>query len=339
MRFVLNYLCNLFSVYTGKQPLKPLMFSYYVTHRCNLNCVYCCDGDGKRFKEEKIDELPLDQAKRLLQVLRKASDTIDITGGEPLLREDLEEILAFAKKLGFRIILNTKGLGLMERTGILQAIDVLVLSLDTLKAGELASLIGRNEETAEAIFKTLEFAIENRRKYGYTLVLSAVATPANLPSVNEVLQFALERGIGFHLSPEIVGTAVNPELFSNPDYQHLVSRVLECKDKANGVLGVREYIERLADFGKFSCHPLLMPTIRPDGRMYYPCLESKQAQADLLDLEDYAVTLAEVRKRCGEIPHCRDCCHIFCHMALSLFQRNPVSAIRELKHWRYIHEQ
>ena len=46
MGFVLNYMRNMASVALGREPTRPLLFSYYVTHRCELNCRYCCDGDG-----------------------------------------------------------------------------------------------------------------------------------------------------------------------------------------------------------------------------------------------------------------------------------------------------
>lgn len=70
------------------------------------------------------------------------------------------------------------------------------------------------------------------------------------------------------------------------------------------------------------------------GRMYYPCLESKRAEVSVLEAGDYGAALREVRRRAGGIPACRDCCHLFCHMGLSLFQRHPLAAIGECKHWR-----
>lgn len=99
MGFVGNYLMNLGSMGLAREPARPLLFSYYVTHRCELACRYCCDGDGKRFKEERIPELGPAEAKRLVSLLRRDTDTLDITGGEPMLRDDLEEILGHARAL------------------------------------------------------------------------------------------------------------------------------------------------------------------------------------------------------------------------------------------------
>lgn len=158
-----------------------------------------------------------------------------------------------------------------------------------------------------------------------------VATPANLPDVAETLRYAAEHGIDFHVSPEIVGTRVNPALRNNDAYRELIDGVLRHKRTSRGVLGVTQYLRGIRDFAGFRCHPLLMPVVRPDGRMYYPCLESKQAEIDLLEIGDYRAALTEARRRFGEVPQCKDCCHIFCHMALSLLQRHPLAALGELR--------
>lgn len=333
MGYILNYTRNLISVAFGRQPSRPLLFSYYVTHRCDLNCSYCSDGDGKRFKEEKVPELSTLDAKKLLSILRDSADTLDVTGGEPTLREDLEEILAFAREIGFRTVLNTKGIGLEKRPDLLRFSDVLVLSLDTLDTDLLCQMVGRTRETAESILTALNFAMTRRNETGTKLVLSAVATPTNLAGVSEVLDFAIANGLGFHISPEIVGTVANPALRSNNQYEDLVESVLERKRTHRGVLGVKQYFQGIRSFGSFRCYPLLMPVIRPDGRMYYPCLESKQAQVSVLEAGSYEIALKAARQMFGKIPECRNCCHIFCHMALSLLQRHPLAALAEHRHW------
>ncbi len=334
MDFVVNYVRNLGAMCLGREPVRPRRFADYVTHRCNLGCRYCCDGDGKRFNEDPIPELETTGVCRLLSILRRAGDTLDITGGEPLVRGDLEEILAHARGIGFRTVLNTKGIGLTSRPEVLRHTSVLVLSLDTLDVGTLADVIGRPREVAEEVVATVNDSLATCRKTGTKLVLSSVATPDNLAGVSEVLEFAMQNGLGFQLSPEIVGTTVNPALRGNAAYSQLIGRTLAAKRAQRGVLGVPEYLAGIRDLSAFRCHPLLMPVIRPDGRMYYPCLEWKQADINLLESGDYFDALRAAQQRFGGIPACQDCCHIFCHMALSLLQSHPLSALGELRHWR-----
>jgi len=327
--FFASYLRNLGSVAAGRQPGRPLLFSYYITHRCNLGCRYCSDGEGKRFRDDPLPELGTDRACELVGILAKSADTLDVTGGEPMVRDDLEAILAHARRLGLRTVLNTKGLGLRDRPGILRNADVLVLSLDTLDPARLAAIIGRPEATAAAMLGDLRFAVREAPATGTAVVLSAVATPENLDGVRDVLAFAEAEGLGFHLSPEIRGTAPNPALRGHDGYRSLVDAVSARKRAGASVLGIPRYLEGIRDFTDFRCHPLLMPVIRPDGRLYYPCLESKQAEVSVLDAGGYEAALLEARRRHGEIPDCRGCCHLFCHMAISLLQRHPLAALRE----------
>jgi molybdenum cofactor biosynthesis enzyme MoaA len=272
------------------------------------------------------------EAKRLVSILRAAADTLDITGGEPLMRDDLEEILAHASAIGLRTVLNTKGIGLEDRPGLMRHTTILVLSLDSMDPDALATLIGRPRHMAERMMAAMEYALAESRRTGTRIVLAAVATPGNLAEVSKVLEFAMEHSLGFHLSPQIMGTEVNPLLRGHDGYHRLIEQVLQMKRTRRGVLGVREYIAGIRDFRAFRCHPLLMPVIRPDGRMYYPCLERKQAEISLLDAGDYAGALRAARERFGSLPACRNSCHIFCHMALSLLQSHPTSALQELKH-------
>jgi len=336
MGFCANYIKNLCSIAIGREAIAPLLFSYYITHRCNLNCHYCCDGDGKRFKEEQVPELSTEEAKELISLIADATDTLDITGGEPLVRDDLEEILEFSQKAGLLTILNTKGIGLEARPDIIRFSDVIVLSLDTLDKSELSEIIGRPSQTAGKILSALDFAISETKKSNTKLVLSCVAAPDNLDAVERVLDFAVKNRLGFHISPEIQGIKVNPKLKNNERYLKLMDRVIAGKKENKGILGVTKYLTGIRKFEEFSCHPLLMPTIRPDGKMYYPCLESKNAEMELLNAESYRKVLLQTIKEKGKIKDCKECCHIFCHMAISLFQRSPIAAIGESNHWRNI---
>ena len=139
MGFLSNYAWNLLSVALRQQPVRPLLFSYYVTHRCNLSCRYCCDGDGKRFKEDPIPELPVSDAKKLISILRSAADTLDITGGEPLIRRGVVKIVREIAALpGVRTVsLTTNGIRLARYAEVLKAegLSRVNVSLDSLNPG------------------------------------------------------------------------------------------------------------------------------------------------------------------------------------------------------------
>lgn len=328
MHSLTNYLLNLCSVATGRQPVRPLLFSYYVTHRCELACTYCCDGRGKPFKETQVPELDTADAKQLIAILARSAGTLDFTGGEPLVRDDLEELLAHARDCGMQTVVNTKAMGLEHRPDLLRYCDMLVISLDSLDADVCGRLWGCDRNAAARSMAGLEYAMKSRRQ-GQAIVLSTVATPSNLTDAAGVLDFASEHRLGFHISPELIGTTANPALRSNPKYENLIARAEASKRAGTHVLGISAYLSGIRSFRPFRCHPLLMPTIRADGRLYYPCLESCRADVNILETGSYPAALRAARGQQGGIPDCQDKCHIFCHMALSLLQRNPISALME----------
>src|ERR1700733_14485855 len=93
----------------------PYAAIFYTTHKCNLDCTYCTQKEPDVFS----DELSTEQTLRLLRIIRRETDSIVFTGGEPTLRPDLEELLAAARhKMGFRsVMLITNGTLLDRREG------------------------------------------------------------------------------------------------------------------------------------------------------------------------------------------------------------------------------
>ena len=77
---------------------KPLWLLAELTFRCPLQCPYCSNPvDIAKYKEE----LSTEEWIRVLKEARKMGATqLGLSGGEPLVRQDLEEIIAEARQLG-----------------------------------------------------------------------------------------------------------------------------------------------------------------------------------------------------------------------------------------------
>ncbi len=82
----------------------PVLSEFAVTYRCNLRCSFCYLPDMSSFRE-----LSTRRAKEVLRILKEEArlSFVSFTGGEPLLREDLEELVAFAEALGLKTNLIT----------------------------------------------------------------------------------------------------------------------------------------------------------------------------------------------------------------------------------------
>jgi cyclic pyranopterin phosphate synthase len=108
-----------------------------VTDKCNLKCVYCTPSKGlKHFKE--IELLTDEEIIRFIRIAhRHGLRKVRITGGEPLLRKDIIQLLASIKKIGIReLSLTTNGLMLSQMARELKSagLDRVNISLDTLDA-------------------------------------------------------------------------------------------------------------------------------------------------------------------------------------------------------------
>lgn len=102
------------------RPGPPLWLLAELTYRCPLHCVFCYNPVDFAARNAELDTADW------LRVLREAraagSVQCGFSGGEPLLRDDLEELVAEAHRLGFYTNLLTSGVGLSaERARALKA--------------------------------------------------------------------------------------------------------------------------------------------------------------------------------------------------------------------------
>jgi len=93
-------------------PMHPLFAGIHITNNCNSLCITC-----HRWKEKSEEECSLAEVKDALWQLKKLGIVyLSLSGGEPLLREDLPAIISYAHEYKFeRIQLTTNGLLLTQK--------------------------------------------------------------------------------------------------------------------------------------------------------------------------------------------------------------------------------
>jgi cyclic pyranopterin phosphate synthase len=108
-----------------------------VTDKCNLKCVYCTPSKGLKYFKE-TDLLTDEEIIRFIRIAhRHGLRKVRITGGEPLLRKNILQLIASIKQIGIReLSLTTNGLTLSKMAEELKAagLDRVNVSLDTLDA-------------------------------------------------------------------------------------------------------------------------------------------------------------------------------------------------------------
>ncbi len=83
----------------------PVLSEFAITHRCNLRCKFCY------LKNYNTPEMDTKKAKRIIYKLKNEAKVpfVSFTGGEPLLRKDLEELVEYANSIGLKVNLISNG--------------------------------------------------------------------------------------------------------------------------------------------------------------------------------------------------------------------------------------
>ena len=118
-----------------------------VTDRCNLRCQYCMPAEGLEWFP-RAEVLTDDELIRLVRigVQRLGITEVRYTGGEPLLRKGIVDLVARTKALGVEVSLTTNGLGLKHLAAPLAAagLDRVNVSLDTVRRETFTELTRRD---------------------------------------------------------------------------------------------------------------------------------------------------------------------------------------------------
>lgn len=167
-----------------------------LTDRCNLRCSYCMPAEGLDWLPHH-EALTDDEVVRLIGigVERLGITEVRFTGGEPLLRRGLSEIVRATKALSPApsVSLTTNALGLERTAAALAAagLDRVNVSLDTVRAVDFATITRRDR--LQDVIRGLEAA----RAAGLDPVkVNAVLMPGiNDDQAPELLGWCLERGL------------------------------------------------------------------------------------------------------------------------------------------------
>lgn len=307
----------------------PVLVSLYVTHRCNLRCKYCSDGCGSPFYLNNEAEMPLKDIYAVLGKIVKSVKYLDITGGEPLLREDILDIVSYARQCGFKkIFLNTNGLLLDKYPRLIEMVDTLTISLDSLNPLKLMEVYRTDENNVNKILNNIRQVLKSshRRK----LYISSVVMPENISDINGIIEFCEKNGAGFTASPQLAGVSAVEGLNGNPEYKALIGNIIARKKNGMRVMGAVEYYKTIRDFSPYRCLPLLHTAVSPSGMLYMPCLELGEKMVNLMNYDSLREAILSSLKNLKFPPECGNVCHILCHAGLSLLFSNLSVPLKEL---------
>ncbi len=172
----------------GYEPGPPLWLLAELTYRCPLQCPYCSNPlDFARSHDE------LNTAE-WIEVFRQAREMgaaqLGFSGGEPLVRQDLVELIAAARGLGYYTNLITSGIGLTEEKIASFAdagLDHIQISFQAADE-EVNNLLAGSQK---AFAHKLEMA-RAVKKHGYPMVLNFVTHRHNIDNIDQIIRLCIE---------------------------------------------------------------------------------------------------------------------------------------------------
>jgi len=195
--------------------IRSLRFS--ITNRCNLNCIYCHhEGEGKR--EERDKDRKEISAELIIEIARVASAHFNVrrikfSGGEPLMRDDLVDIVQGMRNFEDNISLTTNGV-LLKKYAV---------------------------ELADAGLDRVNVSLDSLKEERYDFITSS---RNNLPRVIDGIYSAIDAGLTPAKLNMVLLKGINEdEVVSMMDF------VRECNKRGGEEMAILQLIELIPSFG------------------------------------------------------------------------------------------
>ncbi len=202
----------------------PLVLSWNVTSKCNLKCSHCyINANDKNLP----DELSTDAAKMLIhQITEVSRPLLILSGGEPLLREDIYEIIRYGADRGLRMGMGSNGM-LIDDEVVAKLKDAgmwtVAISLDS-------SFPQRHDEFrgVKGCWDRAVNAIKSLKRAGIETQVNCTVTQQNYDEVDDILALAESLGIdNFHLFFLVpTGRGTNIEDITPQMYEDMITKTL-----------------------------------------------------------------------------------------------------------------
>lgn len=142
-----------------------------LTRKCNLDCEFCFNMQS----DSSFGELDSEKVYGILDdVVESGVESVRFTGGEPLLRKDLAQIVEYARKKGLYVIINTNALLINENISeCFNYVDLVIVSLHDPR-----------------LFDEIYSRVKNLDSYDTKIMFATILTKQNIRDLEKFYQFA-----------------------------------------------------------------------------------------------------------------------------------------------------
>jgi len=287
----------------------PLFCGHKLTYNCNLKCKMC-----PFWKRSNIDLSTANEKAVLRQIYDSGVCAIAFEGGEPLLRKDLGEILAFSKSLPLQTSLITNGTLLESKIDeIAQYVNGAVyVSLDGLEKthDSIRGVSGCFKKTIQGII-----AASNK----VSVIINTTIMAENVDEIEDLVRLAKDLDVKISLAVAYEYFEAEASTPINPEIKDIAEKLVELKKNGYPLMNSISYFKVIAKEKKWTCKPWLTINVSPEGSLVLPCYV-RNGYAKTVSVFETSIKTAISAFNWKETRKCQECslhCYVEPSLALS----------------------
>jgi radical SAM family uncharacterized protein len=250
---------GLFSNFFGTKV--PLFCGHKLTYDCNLRCKMC------PFWKRSSKDSSLEKEKAILKQIHDSGVCgIAFEGGEPLLRSDLAQILAFSRSLPLHTSLVTNGTLLKSRIDEIAPYinGAIFVSLDGLEKTH-----DRIRGVSGCFRKAIEGIIASKGKAHVTI--NTTIMTENLTEIEDMVKLAKELNAGMSVAVAFDYCNANVSAPAAGEIAEIARKLVEMKKKGYPLVNSIDYFKVMAKEKDWKCRPWAVVNVDPTGNLILPC--------------------------------------------------------------------
>lgn len=217
----------------------PLSVCWQITTKCNLTCKYCLSSSGP----QNGYGLSTDKAKEIIKMLSEANvNRLDFTGGEPFLRKDLKELIAYSIEKNISPLVTTNTLLLSDDDmKFLAANNILVqVSIDGAQATH-------DNIRGGTVYNTTLNNIKKLITLGCKVRLNSFICRSNVQDIDSVLKLGEDLNVFSHLiilfTPQGRGVGFENEILEDEEKENLKDHLMQYMSQTGRYIRLYDYDE------------------------------------------------------------------------------------------------
>jgi radical SAM protein with 4Fe4S-binding SPASM domain len=218
------------------------VISWNITRKCNLQCSHCylpaTHASKDSLPSDSSPELTTSEGMKVIDQIASINSEVMLilSGGEPLLREDIYELSEYASGKGMMVVLGSNGLLMNDEIACTlkqKGVSGISISLDSIHP----QAHDRIRFTEGSWNKALN-AVKTCQSNGLSVQINTVVTKNNYKEIPDLIRLSHDLGAKVYSPFFLVCTGRGEEItdITPEQYEHVLATIVEYQEKQNGIM-------------------------------------------------------------------------------------------------------